>query len=353
MTNTVFALQAPVGHEIDDSSWFDNGQAIPTADTITVLQPFDSQLGYGIYRLDGSLPAGASSTMFFEMDVLGTAMGSPQPYATADPRDKQMVAQVIQMDQTGDWDSQLCLEGGQNWLYGACALSPLGDHDATLASDHSDGATWNVTGTVEPRVDSMTIAATITDPTASIQVCQNSTSLTPMTVDLEVTNTSTGDTPLRNIEVAIDIPDGFVFNTADNPGWFVGGDNRPHTFVNLHILPNATVNIPLSLAADSAFSLPPNSTTTLVVESEIVAYDTAQVAGVGQFTPGSMTGTLTASDAVDATSVGCPQQANGGDTNNNEDDVLASTGMNVGLIGIVAVGMIVAGVSLLKLRLTR
>jgi hypothetical protein len=353
MTNPVFALQAPVGHEIDDSSWFDNGQAIPTADTVTVLQAFDPQLGYGIYRLNGSLPAGASSTMFFEMDVLNTAIGSPQPYATADPRDKQMVAQVLQLDQTGDWDSQFCLESGQNWLYGTCALNPLGDHDATLASDHSDGATWNVTGTAEPRVDSMTIAATITNPTASMQVCQNGTSLTPMTVDLEVTNTSTGDTPLRNIEIAVDVPDGFVFNAADNPGWFIGGDSRPHAFVNLHILPNAVVNIPLSLAADSTFSLPPNSTMTLGVESEIVTYDTAQVAGAGQFTPGSMTGMLIANDDIEATSVGCPQQANGGDANTNEDDVLASTGMNMGLMGVVAVGMIVGGASLLMSRLRR
>jgi hypothetical protein len=199
----------------------------------------------------------------------------------------------------------------------------------------------------------MTIAATITDPTASIQVCQNGTSIAAMTVDLEVTNTSTGDTPLRNIEIAVDVPDGFVFNTADNPGWFVGGDSRPHTFVNLHILPNATVNIPLSLAADSAFSLPPNSTTTLAVESEIVAYDTAQVVGAGQFTPGSMAGTLTANDDVAATSVGCPQPINdaGSGSGNDEGDVLASTGMNRGLIGIVAVGIIVGGAGLLKLRL--
>lgn len=326
LSNPIFALQVPIGHVVDDASWFDNGQAIPTADNVSVVRPFDAALGYGIYRLDGTIPRGASSTMFMEVDVTNDAIGSPEPYATADPRDKQIVVQILQMDQTGDWDSDLCLDSEQEWQYGTCALNPLGQHNKILATDHSEAATWNVTGDFVPRSDQLQVVFTLNSP-GQLQ-CGAGAPLVESTV--AVTNQSTGDSPLRNIEIMAEVPEGLIFNLADNPGWFIAGDGSPRTFINLHMLPGATVEIPLYLQVDA---------TSDVCESEgevevtprvsLLAYDTAIEDGdTGMFIPGSMSGVL--SDEIQLTLVGAASSGP------DDEQELANTGLHSGITTVVA-----------------
>jgi uncharacterized repeat protein (TIGR01451 family) len=347
ITNPVFSLQVPLGHTITDI-WTTNNQSNPDANSITVLQPFNASLGYGIYQLNGTLAAGASSGMFTTISVTADAIGSALPYATVDPRDKQVVLQVIGVDQSGDPDSTFCLSEAQDYIYGNCALPVLGDHDKTVSADHTDGATWNVSGTSVARVDSVEIAAASTG--TPVDVCQESRTVA---ATLNVTNTSTGDSPIRNIEIALDVPTGLSFNLADNPGWFTGGDGRPHTFINLAILPEGAQDVPVNLSVNSGITSADNGTAALQLGAEIVEYTTGQVtvqpAGNSTFNAGSMDGTLLAFDDIAVTSEACPTDAGNGD-NQDEDGQLASTGINmVLLIGVATSVILVSAIAMYRL----
>lgn len=334
ISNPVFALQLPVGHT--PGTWYaDGGTAQPGADTVTEIQPFDPNLGYGLYQLNGTIPAGSSSSMYNAVTVEPNAVGSPTPYATSSPRDKLGTLQVLAIDQTGDPDSNFCLGSGQNYAYGSCDLNPLGQHNKLLATDHTDGSDWNVTGTPEPKVDSMQVALDGT----STDICEQDTVQTQLTV----TNTSTGDTPLRNVEIAIDVPSGLTFELADNPGWFTGGDGRPHTFVNLALLPNGSQTVPLNLIVNDDVTSADNGTAALQITSEIVAYDTTELDGNENFIPGSLSGTLSSQNDITVNDDNCQEPTPGpgpnpgptpgpdgdGTTPADEAGELASTGMNV------------------------
>ncbi len=339
ISNPVFALQVPVGHTVN--AWFaDGGTAQPGANTVTEVQPFDPALGYGLYRLNGTIPAGSSSSMYTTISVEANAIGSPTPYAATSPRDKTAVLQVLQIDQAGDPDSNFCLVSGQDYAFGSCDLNPLGQHNKLLPTDHTDGADWNVTGTPEPRVDSMSAAI----DSSSVDICEQDTVQT----QLMVTNTSTGDTPLRNVEVAIDIPSGLTFELADNPGWFTGGDGRPHTFVNLALLPDGSQTIPLNFTVNDGVTSADNGTAALQITSEIVAYDTAELDVNDNFTPGSLSGTLTSQNDITVNDENCqepepgptPGPDNGGGSTPADEGELASTGMNVLTLTVAAAGLI-------------
>jgi LPXTG-motif cell wall-anchored protein len=337
ISNPVFTLQMPVGHTLTDV-WTTNNQTNPSSNSVTVLQSFDPALGYGVYRLNGTLEPGASSAVFTTATVEANAIGSPTPYATADPRDKQAVLQVLSMDQSGDPDSTFCLNSEQGYFYGNCALGILGDHDKTVASDHTDGATWNVSGTFVTRVDSVEIMAS---PAAPVNVCSNSRTTT---VTLTTTNTSTGDSPLRNIEIALNVPSGLNFHLADNPGWFISGDGRPHTFINLAMLPNGNQDLDVVLAVNDTVTVTDNGTSALQLGAEIVAYDTARVtvqpAGNSTFDDGGLAGSLLALEDVSVMGDGCPAAG-------SPDDQLANTGESIALpIVISGILLVVAGAGL-------
>lgn len=346
ISNPVFTLQMPVGHTVTDV-WTYNNQTNPSANTVTVVQPFDPALGYGIYQLNGTLEPGASSAVFTSVTVESNAIGSPTPYETSDPRDKQAILQVLSIDQPGDADSTFCLNSGQEYFYGDCALPLLGDHDKTLSADHTDGASWNISGTFVPRADAIEIAAST--PTVPIDVCQESREAN---VALTITNTSTGDSPLRNFEIALDVPSGLSFDLADNPGWFFGGDGRPHTFINLALLPNGEQTIPATLTVNDGITSANNGTSALQLGAEIVAYDTTEVtmqsAGNFTFNDGSMTGTLLSFEGVAVTGEACPTGSNGVD-----DGTLANTGTNITVPIIAGLSLTAFAFSLLRLRLNK
>lgn len=283
LSNPIFSLELPAGHAVDDASWTDpkntNNIANPLSNSITVLEPFNEAKGYGLYKLNGTIPAGANSSMAFNVNVLSTVTPTATPLPTSDPYDKQPVLRVVSMDQTGDPDSDICTTNGPTWRTGSCAFSKLGVHDRTQPTDSTDGTGWNVSASgtaLTPAYDlalKLTLAA---GQTSNIQAGDT------VNYSLQVYNQGNKVSDVRNVKLVDYIPSDMTFDPADNPGWTVQS-GLPTTFITSILASGDSINVPIKLHVNNAATTNDNGTAALKNRAEIASFNRNFPSGNGIF----------------------------------------------------------------------
>lgn len=270
LSNPEFVVEMGVGHALDDNSWTDPSDvyniAHPTANTITILEPYDTTKGYGRYRMNGTIPAGANSSAMFMTSLTNAVISTATPYPTGDPYDKQPAVRIVKVDQTGDPDSSFCEANGATWRTGSCAFAQLGVHDKTKSLDHSDGTGINIgNGTPVTRVYDLAAETRLADGQPA-QVAPGS----EIAYVLRVTNKGAGEASVRNVKLKATVPSAMQFSTSSNPGWVLE-NGSPVTYVTAQVLPGDHIDVPLHLQLHQSASLQDNGTSAVYVQGEVLS----------------------------------------------------------------------------------
>ena len=272
ISNPVFLLEAPVGVTINDASWTPaiGGQnaAHPSANTVSALTPFDSNTGRGLYKLNGTLPAGSNSSMQVTFQVGANPPGSPTPYATDSPRSAQFIGLIVGSDQTEtDWDSGFCESDGTGTVnnFGSCSMGQVGTHNKLTSPDHSDTFDIQISEPYSAPTYDAAIDITKTDPGTQL--------LAGSEVDFTVTlsNQGANNSPIRDIEVQIQLPSLVGVVDGGNSGWIQSGSTLT-SYHTSQILPGKSSQIPIKLRISQNAALSNNGTDELKLMAQIIGF---------------------------------------------------------------------------------
>ncbi|HYH75021.1 MAG TPA: SdrD B-like domain-containing protein [Candidatus Saccharimonadales bacterium] len=303
-----FVVDLPVGHILNEGdSWFNPADVYnvyyPGADQVSVVEPFDSAKGTGVYQLNGTIPAGAIASVGLSATVEASAIDSPLPYASYDPYDKQPFVSVLSINESGDRDSSFCERNGGTWRIGSCAIAHQGVHNKTVGLDHTDVTGWSVANATPYTARSYDLALQVLLPDG-----QPDTMLADAPVDfwLRVTNQSAGEAGVRNVKLVGYVPAGMTFDVADNPGWVLES-GQPVTYMTAQLLPGQYEDVPLKLRTATTATADDNGTPALSFGAEIASQQQITASSSGTYL-----------NAVDADSTPDTNAANDGTPINDE-----------------------------------